>query len=116
MERNLEKVKSRKERKGPPELLKSNLPSAAKKQIKQSNFMDGERFNDKETQQFKLFQPFQQFPEKPFFEEDAFYRNKFEQDFQNLNNIPNVHLIIDLLGLVLQNSLMSFDLDEFTNF
>ena len=36
------------ERKGPPELQKSNLPSAAQKQIKQSNFMDGERFKSKD--------------------------------------------------------------------
>ena len=32
-------------------------------------------------------------------------------DFQNV--IPNAHLIIDLLGLVLQNSLLSFDREYF---
>ena len=32
-------------------------------------------------------------------------------DFQTV--IPNAHLIIDLLGLILQNSLMSFDKEYF---
>ena len=32
-------------------------------------------------------------------------------DYQNV--IPNTHLIIDLLGLVLRNSIMSFDREYF---